>query len=158
MRLFDSLINGREVKEDTAEELFEQGEAYQVQNPEKAFQCYFQAANMGYTKAMHKVGQCYLHKGRGVDFDIKKSAYWLEKAAENGDAKAMAMLAWHYMAGIAVSQSDEIAKKWMQNAIDIGDEKTASVVQRELDDYENKKATVTALFQTAVEMGGIPTR
>lgn len=156
--MFGKLKKEQMVNKMTAEELLEQGEAYQMQNPEKAFQYYFQAANMGNSKAMQKVAQCYLYQGRGAKFDIEKSAYWYEKAAESGEVKAMAMLAWHYMAGIAVSQSDDTARKWMEKAIETGDEKTAMVVKRELDDYENKKSVVTALFRTAVEMGGIPSK
>lgn len=140
----------------TAEELFERGEeAYRDQNLGAAFCLYLQAAEMGYPKAMRKVGQTYLHKGRGVDFDIQQSAYWLQKAAENGDAKAMAQTSWFYMSGIGAPQSDDMAKQWMQKAIDLGDEETAAIMRRDLDDYENKKLTVTVLLESAIEFGGI---
>lgn len=140
----------------SASELFEQGEIYQTLNPEKAFQYYLQSANKGYSKAMHKVGQCYLYKDKGATFDIQKSVYWYKKAAENDDPKAMAMLSWFYMAGMGVPQSDEIAKQWMQKAMAIGDEKTVTIVKRKLDNYEKEKKIIIALFEVAIEMNGIP--
>lgn len=156
MSLFGLFTGKQHKKQNTAEELFAQGEFLQLQNPEKAFQYYLQAANMGYPQAMYKVGQAYLFQGKGVDFSIKQSAYWYEQSAKCGFDKGMAMTAWHYMAGLGVTQSDETAKQWMQKAIETGDEKTVAIVKRELNNYESQKATVTALLKTAIEMKGIP--
>ena len=55
--MFGKFKKRQMVNKMTAEELFEQGEVYQTQNPKKAFQYYFQAADMGDSKAMQKVAQ-----------------------------------------------------------------------------------------------------
>lgn len=46
------------------------------------------AAKLGSSEAMMKLGLNYLH-GRGILTDMKKGCFWLESAAEKGDAKAM---------------------------------------------------------------------
>lgn len=151
------LLDERNVKTfQTADELFEMGEACVAQDMHKAFQYYLQAANAGHTKAMKRVGHCYLYQGQGTSFDIEQSACWYKKAAESGEPGAMALLSWFYMAGQGVPQSDVTAKSWLQKAINIGDERLAAKAKRELDEFETTKQTVTALFKVAIEMGGIP--
>lgn len=140
----------------TANELFKQGQAFQSQNPEKAFQCYLQSAEMGYPMAMAKVGYSYLYQGNGVEYDIKKAAYWYEKAANAGYTKSMMMTSFFYMAGAGVDQSDDTAKKWINKAAESADARTVATAKEQLNDYDNCKRIWTALFDTAEEIGGIP--
>lgn len=68
----------------------------------------------------------------------------------------MAMISWFYMAAQGVPQSDEAAKSWLHKATNTVDEKLATIAKMELDEFETTKQTATALFKTAIEMGGIP--
>lgn len=144
----------------TADELYEQGQAFQSQDPEKAFQCYLQSAEMGYPMAMAKVGYSYLYQGNGVEYDIKKAAYWYEKAANTGYSNSMMMIAFFYMAGAGVEQSDDIAKgwikKWINKAAESADERAVATAKEQLNDYDHSKLMWTTIFNTAEEMGGIP--
>lgn len=156
MRLFNFFNNNKQQKQNTPEELFEFAESLKLKNPEKAFQYYLQAANMGHAIAMYMVGQAYLYKGKGADFNIEQAAYWYEQSAQNGYDKGMAVTAWFYMAGIVMPQSDEIAKQWMQKAIEVGDEKTAVIVEGNFNNFANYKINITALLNVAIDMEGIP--
>lgn len=145
----------------TADEVLEQGKAFEsLGDMEAAFKTYLQAAEMGNTEAMHKVGQAYLYKHKGAPFDLKKSAYWYEKAAKGGLPSSMMMLSQCYLAGAGVPESDEIARQWMERAIDesrrIGENKTIEIATRRLNDMAGTKKTLQALYKVAVEMEGIP--
>ncbi len=145
----------------TADELLEQGKAYEAQGDmEAAFKTYLQAAEMGNTEAMHKVGQAYLYKHKGAPFDLKKSAVWYEKAAKGGYIPSMMMLSQCYLAGAGVPESDEIAKQWMERAIEeakrAGETKTIEIATRRLNDMAGTKMTLQAIYTVAVQMEGIP--
>lgn len=145
----------------TADELLEQGKAFESQgDKEAAFKTYLQAAETGNTVAMHKVAQSYLYKYRGAPFDIKKSAEWYEKAAKGGFIPSMMMLSQCYLAGAGVPESDEIAKQWMERALEearrTGDTKIIEIATRRLNDIPMTKQVLKALYSSATEMGGIP--
>lgn len=145
----------------TADEVLEQGKALEAQGDmEAAFKTYFQAAEMGNTEAMHKVGQAYLYKHKGAPFDLKKSAEWYEKAAKGGFVPSMMMLSQCYLAGAGLAESDEIAKQWMERAIEksklIGETKTIEIATRRMNDMAGTKISMKALYAVAVEMEGIP--
>lgn len=145
----------------TTDELLEQGKAYESQGDmEAAFKTYLQAAEMGDTEAMHKVGQAYLYKHKGAPFDLKKSAEWYEKAAKGGYIPSMMMLSQCYLAGAGVPESDEIAKQWMERAIEeakrTGETKTIEIATSRLNDMAGTKKSMQALYTVAVQMEGIP--
>ena len=140
----------------TAEEMLEQAKAYKAHEPEQAFKYFLKAAEMGNSEAMANVGYSYLYKGQGAPFDIQKSVYWYNKAASKGYAKSMIMTAWFYMAGIGAPQDDSKAIEWLKRAAQNGDEKTVAIANKELNDFEQTKFTVTSLLTVAVEMEGIP--
>lgn len=145
----------------TADEVLEQGKALESQGDiEAAFTAYLQAADMGDTLAMHKVGQAYLYKYRGAPFDLKKSAEWYEKAAKGGRIASMMMLSQCYLAGAGVPESDEIAKQWMERALEearrTGETRTIEIATRRLNDMAGTKRDMKALYAAATEMGGIP--
>ncbi len=145
----------------TADELVEQGKAFESQGDmEAAFKTFFQAAEMGNTLAMHKVAQSYLCKYRGAPFDLKKSAEWYEKAAKGGYIPSMMMVSQCYIAGAGVPESDEIAKQWLERALEAakqsGETKTIEIATRRLNDMVGHKRDMKALYTVATEMGGIP--
>lgn len=145
----------------TADEVLEQGKAYESQGDMvAAFQTYLQAAEMGNTEAMHRVAQAYLFMNKGAPFDLKKSAEWFEKAAKAGRVSSMLLLSQCYLAGAGVPESDEIAKQWMERAIEgakqTGDTKTIEIATKRLNDIDMTKKTMQAIYTTAVQMGGIP--
>lgn len=145
----------------TADELLEQGQAYQSQGDmEAAFRAYVQAGEKGNTLAMHRVAQSYLYKYRGAPFDLKKSAEWYEKAAKAGFIPSMMMLSQCYIAGAGVPESDEICKQWLERALEAakqaGETKTIEIATRRLNDMAGHKRNMKALYATATEMGGIP--
>ena len=152
----DHIPTSGATKQLTAEDLFEQGKAYQALSPDKAFQCYLQAAEMGYAIAMGQVGICYLHQGHGVECSTEKAAYWFEKGANAGNARCMTLISAFYMAGVAREQNDDIARDWLQKAIETGDENAIATANKRLNDYEMQKITWNAILNGAEEMGGIP--
>lgn len=144
-----------------ADEVLEQGKAFESQGDmEAAFGAYLQAAEMGDIEAMPKVGQAYLYKYKGAPFDLKKSAEWYEKAAEGGRIPSMIMISQFYLAGAGVPESDEIAKQWLERALEearrTGETKAIEIATRRLNDIVVTKEAVKALYAAAIEMGGIP--
>lgn len=142
----------------TAEELFDQGKVYEAADPQKAFQLFLESAKKGWPPAMNKVGFAYFYQGRGAHYDAGESVSWFQKGADAGEPGCMMMLSQYYMAGVAVPQSDAIAKQWLQKAAASENEKIAATASRRLSDYDASKMTVCALMKTAEEMGGIPPR
>lgn len=147
----------------TADEVLEQGKALASQGDmESAFRTYLQAAEMGNTEAMHKVGQAYLYKHEGAPFDLKKSAEWYEKAAKGGRISSMMMLSQCYLAGAGVPESDEIAKQWMERALEkarrTGETRTIEIATRRLNDMAGTKISMQALYTVAAQMEGIPSQ
>ena len=54
--------------------------------------------------------------GRGVNQDLRLSAYWFERAAEGGDPQAEMQIGYFYDAGIGVSKDPALAAHWYQLA------------------------------------------
>ena len=140
----------------SADELFELGKACHTQDPQKGFQYFLRAAEMGNRNAMNRVGLCYLYKYQGASFDIERSAYWFERGAQEaekvGDAQCMLKIAMCYMSGVGVKQNDDIARTWLQKAVKNGHE----AARKYLENYEQQKIAVTIIMKGAVETNGIP--
>lgn len=66
-----------------------------------------------------KLAQDYLD-GRGVEQDVKKAAYWYEKAAGAGDAFAEFETAYFYETGMGVDKNPERATHWYRLAASSG--------------------------------------
>lgn len=58
----------------------------------KAFSLYEKSAKIGFPEAQFELSNCYL-KGDGVASNINKARYWLNKAAKQGNTKAIITLA-----------------------------------------------------------------
>jgi TPR repeat protein len=64
--------------------------------------------------------------GKGVLKDDKQSAYWYQKAADQGDAKAQFNLGVKYAFGKGVLKDYKQSVYWYQKAADQGDAKAQS--------------------------------
>ena len=72
-------------------------------------------------------------KGQGVRQDYHQAVKWHQKAAEQGDAKAQAMLGLMYAFGKGVRQNNVTAKMWYGKACDNGNQ-VACNAYRELNE------------------------
>ena len=54
--------------------------------------------------------------GRGVARDLKQSAFWYRKAADQGDPRAQVELGYFYLKGIGVNQDPTQAVRWFARA------------------------------------------
>lgn len=141
---------------ETIEKLLQKGDSYKKTDPQKSFQYFYKAAQQGNAEAMRKVGMAYLWQNSGAPFNLEKSAYWLEQAAQRDVAKAMLPLAQYYMAGVVKNEDDIAAKMLLEKAANSNDEKTAQIAKKWLNDYTNVKSTSIGMLNVAIEMGGIP--
>lgn len=58
--------------------------------------------------------------GRGVQRDLKQSAYWYHKAADQGYPAAQVQLGYFYLAGMGVQRDETQAAKWFARAASSG--------------------------------------
>lgn len=72
-------------------------------------------ANKGEADAMFAVGLLY-ELGLDRPVDLKMAFAWMQKAAQIGDARAMAKVAESYALGRGVERNDELASKWSEKA------------------------------------------
>lgn len=155
-------IETKNIYESTAEEaekLFQRAEALRLDEPETSFQLYLSAAKMGHVLAMTHVGAAYFTQGMGADFDPEQSAYWYEKAAEQGEFNSMINIARHYMSGVARREDDNKAKMWLQKATQASGgrySRTAEIAKKFLKNYDETKISITVYMKSAVDCGGVP--
>ncbi|WP_417518345.1 tetratricopeptide repeat protein [Minwuia sp.] len=77
-------------------------------------------AKAGDAAAQFRVALDYF-RGRGVEkIDKIESAYWLQKAAEQGHKQAISRLAWHYRNGVGVIQHLPRAEELYKEAYSLG--------------------------------------
>lgn len=76
-------------------------------------------ARTGDMTAQFKVALA-LWQGKGVKRDKIESAFWLEKAADQGHKQAINRLAWHYRQGVGVVQSAPRAEELYKQAYKLG--------------------------------------
>ncbi|EAU88441.1 enzyme activator [Coprinopsis cinerea okayama7 len=91
-------------------------------DPVHAKQLYTQAAQLGYTPAQFKLGQCYEYGSLSCPVDPRRSIAWYTKAAEKGDAEAELALSGWYLTGSegVLKQSDSEAYLWARRAANKG--------------------------------------
>ena len=80
-----------------------------------------QAARQGNPDAQHELGNAYDSGTSGLRKDMKKAAYWSEKAAEQGDSAAQVNTSIAYLYGAGVVQDIEVAMSWLDRAVKSGD-------------------------------------
>ena len=88
-------------------------------NTEKAFNCFWQAANRGQIEAQYQLSVCYA-QGIGVRRSISEAARYCEMAAYGGHAKAQAELGYCYETGYGVVRNMPEAIRWYRIASDQG--------------------------------------
>lgn len=80
-----------------------------------------QAAMQGNPDAQHELGNAYDSGTAGLRKDLKKAAYWSERAARQGESAAQVntSIAYHYGAGVV--RDTEVAMTWLDRAVKSGD-------------------------------------
>ena len=88
-------------------------------DPVKAFECFKQSANQGYTKAQYQLCVCY-DAGLGVRKNIAEAARWCEMAAYGGYDKAQSEIGYCYEYGHGVLRNTKEAVRWYRMAAEQG--------------------------------------
>lgn len=106
------------------EKLYEEGMKYLTgtdaeSDPVKAFECFKQSANQGYTKAQYQLCVCY-DEGIGVRKNIAEAARWCEMAAYGGYDKAQSEIGYCYEYGHGVLRNTREAVRWYRIAAEQG--------------------------------------
>ena len=78
-------------------------------------------AESGDVVSMVKVGETYLSSDYGLKQDYREALRWFKKAADKGNAEAMAALGGLYSRGDGVEKNQEEAFKWSLKAAQKGD-------------------------------------
>lgn len=104
------------------QEDFENGmKAFAAKDYKTAMTQFESAAERGHDEAQYYIGLCYA-KGFGVKKDMDKAFEWYNKAAEQGNAKAMLDLAVScYMEGKGVKKDEKKAYDLIEKAADKGE-------------------------------------
>ena len=77
-------------------------------------------AKTGNANAQYTLGSYYYLGSNGVEQSYSKAAYWLERAAEQGDSDAQFNLGVCYDEGNGVEQSYSKAAYWYERAAEQG--------------------------------------
>ncbi len=94
--------------------------------------------------------------GRGVPQDLKRAAFWYEKAAGAGDPRAQFQIGYLYQAGIGVAKDPERAFHWYQLAATggvLGAKVNLGVAYLWGYGVEKNEQTAIALFREAAAKG-----
>src|SRR4030065_2570426 len=73
-------------------------------------------AEKGSAMAQRVVGKRYAMGARGLNQDMKKAVYWLQKAADRGDGEAQYMLGVIYSQGHGIPEDRGQAHMWFRLA------------------------------------------
>ena len=88
-----------------------------IQDDEKAFYHFKQAADAGNAFAQNEVGYLYA-AGKGVGQDYAIAIAYYQKAAEQGLASAQYSLGFLYLHGLGVEANRDMAISWLSKAAD----------------------------------------
>jgi localization factor PodJL len=78
------------------------------------------AANLGYAPAQFYLAKLYETGELGSPKDLAQARLWTERAAENGERKAMHNLALYYFEGMGGPKNLTAAAQWFHRAADLG--------------------------------------
>ena len=78
------------------------------------------AAGLGYAPAQFYLARLYEGGQSGVAKDVAQARLWTQRAAENGDRKAMHNLALYYFEGTGGPKDPAVAAQWFQRAANLG--------------------------------------
>lgn len=91
--------------------------AFDRKQYQRAYDYWLPLAQKNHAEAQLFLGVLYRY-GLGVDTDPQQSAYWYERAAENGDIDAQNEIALFYEQGWGVQQDIWTAAGWYQAVMD----------------------------------------
>ena len=75
------------------------------------------AAEHDHVRAMFILGNWYLSKQRGIEYNPRKAAWWFRRAADKGDAWGMFHLGECYENGIGIKKDPDEAYLWYCRAV-----------------------------------------
>jgi hypothetical protein len=78
-------------------------------------------AQQGDPEAQLRLGERYYGAAPGVNRDLILALKWIQKAAEQGYARAQYSLGWHYMTGQGVQKDDRQSCHWYRLAAEQGE-------------------------------------
>ena len=105
----------------TAEKLFQDALVLDKEGQaERAFTLYLGAAELGFVPAQLSAGVACM-SGRGTAQNYEMAVFWLEKAAAQNNACAIANLAYCYCNGYGVARSETKALELYRAAANLGD-------------------------------------
>ena len=78
------------------------------------------AANLGYPLAQFDLAKLYETGDAGLPKDVAEARRWTERAAENGERRAMHNLALYYFEGTGGAKNLALAAQWFRRAADLG--------------------------------------
>lgn len=106
--------------DNVAESKYQQGLEYAERNdPQKAVQCFLQAAEQGHVESQYTMGFCYA-MGMEVSEEPLKSVYWFRKAAEQNHEESQYQLGSFYEKGYGVPVDLIMAASWYRKAAQQG--------------------------------------
>ena len=144
------------------ESLFRLGQQYfsgdgRPKDLEAALDCFQRSADLGYAPAQLEVGLAYDPMGQaqtyGISGDRGMAFQWFLKAAEQGNPKAMSVVAMGYLMGLGGKFRDqEKAAEWFAKLVPLGD--TYAMIQLGLIEIERKQIERgRELLEAATELG-----
>ena len=77
-------------------------------------------ANLGYGPAQFYLAKLYETGDAGLAKDVAQARMWTQRAADNGERKAMHNLGLYYFQGIGGQKDLAVAAKWFRKAADLG--------------------------------------
>lgn len=105
-------------------------------------------AEKGSMMAQRVVGKRYALGVRGLNQDMKKAVYWLQKAADRGDGEAQFMLGMIYSQGSGITQDLVQAHMWLNLA---GTSKEEVSQQNKAIAENNRKAVEANMTSKQIE-------
>ena len=77
-------------------------------------------ANLGYAPAQFYLAKLYETGDAGLPKDVASARLWTQRAADNGERKAMHNLGLYYFEGTGGPKNTAIAAQWFRKAADLG--------------------------------------
>lgn len=111
-----------DARENLAKIYYQQGEQWNISNPDKAIDFYQKAADFGSSDAKQKLIPLYNNKAQNYEKNnqLLEAKDFYEKAAVCGDAVSMLKVGTFYETGRGIEQDYKQAEFWYQKAIDAG--------------------------------------
>ena len=95
-------------------------EEYEAENFIEALKWFEKAADKNNALAMSSMGTIYAIGDKAVEQDFFKSYEWISKAAKFGEIQASLVLGTMYFGGSGVEKNEDLAKKYLINAAEMG--------------------------------------